>query len=436
MTNMPRRRTRPTSRPKPERTEDLRWDSIFSSLGRIEIVLLVGGVLLLLMLLYTIQDILSPFLAVGALLFMMFPLRQYSLARNLMWLGVLLFGLWFLDQVAPILAPFIVSLVFAYILSPVVDLFEGWRVPRWVSSLILLILFVAGIALALFFVLPVAVSQLEGVLDGVSNIISQWRTTLWSSNVVKVLERYGIPAEELRSVLASQLTPRFEDILKTLFRASSSLVSSMSDVITQIFYVILVPFLTFYMLTDFRKISHRFRMLFPRSVRDMVARQMEQADELVGHYLRGALTVAILQGFFVAVLFSLAGIKYALLLGLLAGVLDLVPYFGLMITMVVSVIVAFFSEPPVVGKVIFALLSVGALHLAEVTFLSPRIVGDKVGLHPILIILSLLVFMHFLGFVGLLIAIPATALIIQFVREWERTRRTLTAEDDPTYVSS
>lgn len=431
---MARRRTRPAPRPAPEGNEDLRWDSIFSSLGRIEIVLLVGGVLLLMMLLYTIQDILSPFLVVGAMLFMLYPLRQYALARNLMWLGALLFGLWFLDNIAPIMAPFIVSLVFAYILSPVVDLFETWKVPRWLSSLILLILFVAGIALALFFVLPIAVTQLEGVLDGISNLIGQWRTTLWSSEIIKVLERYGIPAEELRQVFSSQLTPRFEDILKTVFRASSSLVSSMSDVITQLFYVILVPFLTFYILTDFPKISHRFKMLFPRSIRDTVARQMEQADELIGHYLRGALTVAILQGFLVAVLFSLAGIKYALLLGLLAGVLDLVPYFGLIITMIVSVIVAFFSDPPVMGKVIFALLSIGALHLAEVTFLSPRIVGDKVGLHPLLIILSLLVFMHFLGFVGLLIAIPATALIVQLVREWERSRRRPFVDEGPSDV--
>ncbi len=147
-------------------------------------------------------------------------------------------------------------------------------------------------------------------------------------------------------------------------------------------------------------------------------------------YLRGALTIAIIQGFLVALLFSLAGIKYALLLGLLAGVLDLVPYFGLIITMVISVIVAFFSEPPVVAKVVFALLSVGALHLAEVTFLSPKIVGQKVGLHPLLIILSLMIFMQFMGFVGLLIAIPATALMVQFVREWERSRRSLVTDDE------
>ena len=97
--------------------------------------------------------------------------------------------------------------------------------------------------------------------------------------------------------------------------------------------------------------------------------------------------------------------------------------------MIVAAIVAVFSDPPVAAKVVFALLSVGALHLAEVTFLSPRIVGNRVGLHPLLIIFSLLIFMHFMGFVGLLIAIPVTALAVQFVQDWERSRRARVTDD-------
>jgi len=433
---MPKRPVSRQARPAAANDTDIPWTSMFSSLGRIEVVLLVGGVLLLLMLIYTIQSILSPFLVLGAILFLLFPLRQYILARNLMWLAAILFGLWFLHEVSPILAPFVVSLVFAYILAPLVDVFERWRVPRWLTSLVLLFLFVAGIVLAVFFILPVAVAQLEGVLDAVSSVISDWRSTLWNSNIVRLLQRYGIPANDLRSILSNQLTPRLEDILKTLFSASASLLSSISGVLTQIFYLILVPFLTFYMLTDFPKISHRFKMLFPRPVRDKVALGMEQADELIGHYLRGALTVAILQGFTVSVIFSIFGIKYALLLGLLAAVLDLVPYFGLIITMLISMLVASFSDPPVVPKIIFALGSVGALHLFEVAFLSPRIVGSKVGLHPLLIILALLVFMQFLGFVGLLVAVPATALLIQITKEWEKGRRRGASENDGTYAQS
>jgi predicted PurR-regulated permease PerM len=420
------RKRKNTSRTKSNHRDgslDMRLDSVFASLGRIEIVLLIGGVLLLLVLIYTIHTILSPFLALGSILFILFPLRRYVLARNLMWLAIILFTLWFLDSVSAILAPFIVSIIFAYMLNPVVDLFQSWKIPRWVSSLILILLFISGITLILFFVLPIALSQFEGVLDLLSKLTNEYQSTFWNSHLVKILESYGISVNELRSAFASQLTPRFEDILKTLINALGSLMSSISGFITQIFYIILVPFLTFYFLADFPKISHRFLMLFPRRNRDRVENFMTRADDLIGHYLRGALLVALLQGFIISVVFSIVGIKYAFLLGLLACLFDFVPYFGLIAIMALSAVIALFSEPPVLTKLAVAIVSISILHMAEVTFLSPKIVGSKVGMHPLLIILSLLIFMYFLGFIGLLIAVPTTALVILFVRDWEARRR-------------
>jgi len=91
--------------------------------------------------------------------------------------------------------------------------------------------------------------------------------------------------------------------------------------------------------------------------------------------------------------------------------------------MVLSAVIALVSDPPVLMKLSIAIVSIAILHMTEVTFLSPKIIGSKVGLHPLLIILSLLIFMYFLGFVGLLIAVPTTALIILFVRDWETRRR-------------
>ncbi len=421
------KRTRTTARKGDNDREtvekEIRWDSLFASLGRLEIVLLAGAVLLLMVLIYTIHAILSPFLVLGAILFLLFPMRRYMLARNIMWLAIILFGLWFVDALAPILAPFIISLVFAYMLDPVVDLFERWGIPRWVSALVLILLFLAGITLAIFFVLPVAVTQLEGVLDSLSRVTDDFRNFFWNSKLMKLLERYGLSADELRSTFASQLTPKLEDLLKGLVRATGSLMSGISSFITQIFYLILIPFLTFYFLTDFPTIGHRFLMLFPRRHRGRIEEYLAKADDLIGHYMRGALLVALLQGILVSIFFSIIGIRYALLLGLLAALLDLVPYFGLIVTMVFGAAMAAFSDPPILPKVAFAIGWIGFLHILEVVFLSPKIVGSKVGLHPLLIILSLLVFMYFLGFVGLLIAVPTTALIILFVRDWEHRRR-------------
>lgn len=403
--------------------KDLRWDSLFSSLGRIEIVLLIGGILLLLVLIYTIQNILSPFLALGAIIFILFPLRRYLLARNIMWLSIILFSLWLINSISLILVPFIISLVFAYILDPLVTFFQRWKIPRWVSSLIIILLFLTGITLIVFFVIPIAFKQFEGVINTLAEFTKEFYNTFWNSKLVKTMESYGVSIEELRASLGNQLTPQFEDILKAMIETFASLMGGLMDFITQIFYIILIPFLTFYFLTDFQKINYRFKMLFPRYLRDRVQFYMSRSDELIGRYLRGAITVAVLEGIIIAVVFSIAGIKYAFLLGLLACILDLVPYLGLIAILVISTIVALFSDPPVLMKASIAIVSISLLHMAEVTFLSPKIIGSKVGLHPLLIILAMLVFMYFLGIVGLFIAVPCTALIILFVQDWEARRR-------------
>ena len=396
---------------------------MFLSFGRIEVVLLVGAVLLMLVLIYTIQSILSPFLVLGAIIFLLYPMRRYILARNLMWLSSLLFALWFVSTISAILAPFVISLIIAYLLNPVVSRLESWKIPRWVSSLVLILLVVGVIILVLFFVLPIAVAQFEALLDALSGLFGNFRDWLWNSRLASILQRYGVSSEELRTTLTTQLAPRFEDIVRNLLQGLLAVMSSLSRFVTQVFYVIMVPFLTFYILTDFPKISHRFLMLIPSSRRHRFGEYLNRADEIIGHYLRGALVVAFLQGIMVTLLFSLFGIKYALLLGITAALLDIVPYFGLIVTMLLAVILASFSDPPTAPKIISAMFSIGILHLIEVTLLSPRIVGSRVGLHPLLIILGLLIFAYFLGFVGLLIAVPATALIILGIREWEAYRR-------------
>ncbi len=424
-----KRRRRPVFRERPAQQNDQRWETLFQSLGRIEIVLLVGAVLLILVLMYTIQSILSPFLVLGAILFLLYPLRQYVLAKTLIWLSVILFSLWFVHTISGILAPFIISMVLAYILNPVVDKCEQWGIARWITSLVLIVIALTLITLLVFFLLPIALAQFEGVLNALSQLATDFNNMIWSSQTLRMLERFGISAEEIRNTLKGHVSPKLEDVLRSMLTGLLSLLSSLSYFVTQIFYVVIVPFLTFYLMWDLPTIGERFRLLFPKHHRPRVESYLQRADALIGRYLRGALMVALLQGVLTGILLSVIGVKNAVVLGMIAAILDLIPYFGLLITMVLSAVVALFSEPPVMQKMILAVSGIGVLHLFEVTFLAPRIVGGKVGLHPLLIIFSLLVFSYFLGFVGLLIAIPVTALLILLVREWEAYRRGVPVEE-------
>ena len=402
---------------------DTHWDSLFQSLGRIEIVLLIGAILLLLVLIYSIQSVLSPFLLLGAILFLLYPLRGYNLAKKIMWLSAILFGIWFVSSISSLLAPFLVSLVLAYVMNPIVERFEKWSVARWVTSLVLILILLGLIILFFFLVLPVVLTQVEGILDSLSRLITDFNNWVWNSSMVKALERYGISSEEVRNTITSQFSPKLEDILKNLVRGLLMLASSISSLVTQIFYVVLVPFLTFYILADLPKIRQRFLMLFSHRYRDQVDSYLNSADEVIGLYLRGAITVALLQGVIIATIFSIVGIKYALMIGVIAAILDLIPYFGLIITMVLAAVVAMFSDPPILPKVLFAALSIESLRIFETMYLSPRIVGSKIGLHPLLVIFSILVFFYFMGFLGLVIAVPTTALLITFIKEWEATRK-------------
>jgi predicted PurR-regulated permease PerM len=405
------------------KTLDTHWDSLFQSLGRLEVVLLIGAVLLLLVLIYSIQSVISPFLLLGAILFLLYPLRGYNLAKKIMWLSIILFGIWFASSISSLLVPFVISLVLAYVMNPIVERFERWGVPRWVTSMILILFLLGLIMLFFFLVLPVVLTQVEGILDSLSRVLADFNSWIWNSSVLKALERYGVSGDEVRNTLTSQFTPKLEDILKNLVRGLFMVASSISNVVTQIFYVILVPFLTFYILTDLPKIRRRFLLLFAHRFRDKVESYLISADEVIGLYLRGAITVALMQGIIIATLFSIMGIKYALMLGVIAAIFDLVPYFGLIVTMALAAVVALFSDPPVLPKLVFAVFSIEALRIFETMYLSPRIVGSKIGLHPLLVIFSILVFFYFLGFPGLLIAVPTTALIIVFVKDWEATRK-------------
>jgi predicted PurR-regulated permease PerM len=292
-----------------------------------------------------------------------------------------------------------------------------------------LIIILLGLILLFFFlVLPVVLSQVEGILDSLSKLIVDFNAWVWNSSIVKALDKYGVSGDEVRNTVTSQFTPKLEDILKNLVRGLLMLASSISSLVTQIFYVVLVPFLTFYILTDLPKIRRRFLLLFSHRIRDRVESYLNSADQVIGLYLRGALTVALLQGVIIATMFSIVGIKYALMLGVIAAILDLIPYFGLIVTMVLAAVVAMFSDPPVHLKILFAIGSIESLRIFETMYLSPRIVGSKVGLHPLLIIFSILVFFYFLGFLGLVIAVPATALIITFIKEWESGRKGMSPE--------
>ena len=384
-----------------------------------EAILIVGSLFLLVFLVYTIQPVLSPFLILGAILFLLYPLRGLPIVRTIMWLSFSLFLIWFFNELSGLLIPFVIAYLLAYLLNPVVEFFERKKVPRWVTTLGLMLIIVGAGVAVLLFVLPIAFGQFDDMLQWVTSMVKEIADVVREGRLVAVLQGYGLPVERIQQILNEQFTPRLEDIMRGLIEGVLGFIAGISTIVTRIINAIIIPFLAFYLLKDFPLLRNRFNSSIPPRNRESVLRSVGKVDALLGRYLRGALAVAVINGILVSLLLWAFGIDYPLVLGMIAGILNLIPYFGLLISLVLSILVASFSGEPAFVKVVYVVITFGVVQILEAAVLSPRIVGGQVGLHPVLLILSLLVFSFFLGFIGLLIAVPTTAVIVMFVREYQ-----------------
>ncbi|RCK77659.1 MAG: putative permease often clustered with de novo purine synthesis [Ignavibacteriae bacterium] len=381
-----------------------------------EIVILIVGLILIALLLYTVQNIISPFIILLIALYVFYQYRTFQIAKRLMWLSIIIFLIWTLFELRNILLPFIISLLFAYLFNPVILYFENKKIQRWLSSLFVIISLIIIIAVLLILVLPPAFNQLNNLMYVITDLTKELVSQIRDGSIFVWLEKYGVPTNLSRDVIMQQLTPKLELVLKDFLSAIINFFSSASAVITQIINLLIVPFLTFYLLKDFTKLKSLVKSWIPESYRKISIDYYKEVDNLIGRYLRGAILVAFIHGILASILLWIFGIKYSLVLGMIAGLLSLIPYIGLLISLSLSLFIALFSGDPVWLKIIFVLITYAILQILEASVISPNILGRQVGLHPVLLILCLLVFGYFIGFVGLLIAVPSTALILMSVK--------------------
>jgi len=394
-----------------------------TKLTGIDYALAAGGFVFFLMLLYSTEMLFSPFILITSLLILLYPIRSYPVIRNFMGFALLLFTIWLGLTVRAILAPFIISLFFAYLLHPVVTRVERWNVPRWTSTLFIILCAIAVIILIVMGAVPIIIQQFGSIIQTLSTISAQFTQWIMSGNVFKTIHRYGMSNSQLRSFITDSIAPRMEDVLKHLLTGTFGMVSEFNAILTGIVNVIVIPFLTFYILKDFPLVKHRIKMMVPKDRREEAIVYYNYVDSIVGRYLRGTLIISIFDATMVSVSFWLIGIQYPMVLGLLSGLLFFLPYFGFMIMLATTAVVAAMSPEPVMVHMILGLGVVGVLHIIENYAIAPKVIGSKIGLHPVVLILSLFTFGYFLGFIGLLIAIPAAGSIIVIVKELEKKRK-------------
>jgi len=377
-----------------------------------EVALLTGGIALFLVLLYVMRDLLNPPLIALAALIMLGPLRKHTAVRSLLLSGAFLLVLWLLTKLSPVLFPFVLAYLLAYLFNPVVaTLHTRFRVPRWASALVATILVVGLVVLILLQLIPSLVSQLAILAERILGSVSNLQTWLLESPALTQFEAVGlIDKQEFISRLTGFIQEQAGNLAGSIPNTVQTVIRSLSSLIGILSILAFIPVLLFYTLKDYLVLKENLINLFPT----LGGRReyLVKAGSVVGNYVRGQLIISAIAATLVSVTLVLFGIPFALLIGLLAGLLNMIPNLGILITYSIGLLITLiFGDPWLLQSIIVFLVLLGESFL-EQSVLTPNILGQQVGLHPVLILLSLFVFGYLMGLFGLLIAVPSTALLV------------------------
>lgn len=374
-----------------------------------------GGAALLILALFLLElgSQLGPFVLFLLLLGILLPWRGRAGHGLLVTLATLLILFWVLDTTGFVLAPFVLALVLSYILDPVVDVLERRQVPRSAAILLLALPVLAGIVLGIVFGLPALGNQVSELIERAPALLQ--RLADWIEALDQRIAALSLPpvvqelVERIRSVQGDEvigfLQERQTEIVRRAWEAVLGLGRGLGSVLTVAGYVVLTPVLTFYLLRDWDRLTAHVRDLLPTGRREELMSFFREYDGLLSQYLRGQITVALTVGAITGLGLWIVRFPYALLLGVVVAVFSVVPYLGLILSLVPAILIALVSGSVVLNLVKMAVVYAIAQGL-EGAVISPRIVGDSVGLHPVWVVLALAVGGYFLGFVGLLIGVP------------------------------
>ena len=332
--------------------------------------------------------------------------HRWQLLAILIGIGLLLYLL------GPILTPFAVAALLAYLGDPLVDRLQTRGLSRSASVSIVFAAMTLALLLLPLILIPLLETQITTLVEKLPQYLGWMRERL----MPLLVERFGLDPALLG-------TDQIVDMVKAHWQQAGGIAATVLKSVSQsglaiigwIMNLLLIPVVTFYFLRDWDQMILRVRELLPRNLESRVADLARQSDEVLSAFLRGQIAVMLALGLIYSIGLWMAGLKLAFLIGMGAGLLSFVPYLGGILGVGGAVIAALVEHHDVI-HVIYVVIVFAVGQTLEGFVLTPWLVGDRIGLHPVAVIFAILAGGQLFGFIGVLLALPVTAVLMVILR--------------------
>ncbi|MUK87017.1 AI-2E family transporter [Ornithinibacillus sp. L9] len=290
--------------------------------------------------------------------------------------------------------PFLIACLIAYLLYPIVNKIHHYNIPRSIAVLIIYLLFFGGVGYLIYRIYPAVVHQLRDLNEYLPQLVKLYQDLIYQ-------------IYESTSFLPEAVHDKIDDIIGNVETYMERLIGNVMGGFTRIFDMIVIitviPVLVFYFLKDYTKIRGYMKGFIPQKYQPQASKLIHAIDESLGNYIRGQLIVCLFVSLTSYVIFYFLGLKYALLLAIIMGITNFIPYFGPIIGAIPAIGIALTMS----GKlVLFVIISIFVIQLIESNLLQPYIVGKSVSIHPVAIIFALLLGGKVGGVLGMILAVP------------------------------
>ncbi|WP_101925941.1 MULTISPECIES: AI-2E family transporter [Luteimonas] len=357
--------------------------------------------------------------------------------KRLQW-GLVVFAAgWVIWLLGPILTPFVLALLLGWLGDPLVDRLERRGRSRAVAVTLVFLMMTLLVALALIILVPMIERQIVLLIDS----LPMYRDWLLGTALPWIEQRTGY------EVMTWLDTDRLIELVRDHWEQAGGIAATVLAYVSRsgfavlaiVINLVLVPILTFYFMRDWDKLVERVASLIPRDHIGTVSRLAHESSESLGGFLRGQFLVMIGQGAIYAIGMSVVGLRLGLLIGTIAGLISFIPYLGATVGILMALIAAIVQTQGFDWQLLILIGVVFTIgQLVESYVLTPRLVGDRIGLHPVAVIFAVLAGGQLFGFLGMLLALPVAAVanvLLRYAQE-RYTQSKLYAGDTPEIAVS